>query len=196
VLHDIIDEDLRAAQIIQRLRALFDKADSMRELVNLNATVHEVLGLCRSELIARNVRVTTDLDATMAAVMADRVQMQQVVLNLLMNACDAVAEQPVAARTVCLSTRADPAQAFVALSVADSGPGIAAADLDRVFQPFFSSKSHGMGLGLAICRSVAESHRGKLWAENAARGAVFHLELPMEVPRREPANLSSDGLPH
>lgn len=179
ILRDIIDEDLRAAQVIQRLRALLDKGESVREPVNLNSTVHEVLSLCKSELIARNVRVQTDLDPAIPAVMADRVQMQQIILNLLMNACDAMADHPVAERTVALATRVSMEPLSVELSISDSGSGIADEDLERIFHPFVTSKPHGMGLGLAICRSVAESHGGRLWAGNIANGgAVFHLILP------------------
>jgi C4-dicarboxylate-specific signal transduction histidine kinase len=179
ILHDIIDEDLRAAQVIQRLRALLDKGESVREPVNLNSTVHEVLSLCKSELIARNVRVQTDLDPAIPAVMADRVQMQQIILNLLMNACDAMADHPVAERTVALATNICMEPLSVELSIRDSGSGIPPEDLERIFHPFITSKPHGMGLGLAICRSVAESHRGRLWAGNVANGgAVFHLILP------------------
>lgn len=179
ILHDIIDEDLRAAQVIQRLRALLDKGESVREPVNLNGTVHEVLSLCKSELITRNVRVQTDLDPAIPAVMADRVQMQQIILNLLMNACDAMIDHPVAERTVALATRVSMEPLSVELSISDSGSGIAPEDLERIFHPFVTSKPHGMGLGLAICRSVAESHGGRLWAGNVANGgAVFHLILP------------------
>ena len=179
ILHDIIEEDLRAAQVIQRLRALLDKGEPVREPVNLNTSVHDVLGLCRSELIARNVHVHIDLDSTLPDVMADRVQMQQIILNLLMNACDAMADCPVAERTVALATRVSMEPLSVQLSISDSGPGIPGSDLDHIFQPFVSSKPHGMGLGLAICRAIAESHRGRLWAANVASvGAVFHLVLP------------------
>ncbi len=111
---------------------------------------------------------------------ADRVQMQQIVLNLLMNACEAVIGLPVADRRVNLTTRFLPDDSCVQVTVSDNGIGIPAGDLERIFQPFVTTKSHGMGLGLAICRSVAESHRGRLWAESGPEGgATFHLRVPV-----------------
>jgi C4-dicarboxylate-specific signal transduction histidine kinase len=181
IVQDIIDEDVRAAQVIERLRALLGKGDIVRRPVDLNATVRDVLDLSRTELVARNVHVTTELDPKMPLVMADRVQMQQVILNLLMNACEAMGENPIEERSVVLGTRFLARYASVELTVRDHGNGIPGSDLERIFQPFVTTKSHGMGLGLAICRSVAESHRGRLWAENAADGgAVFHLRVPVE----------------
>lgn len=181
ILRDIIEEDVRAGQVIQRLRALLGKGDIVRRPVDLNAIVRAVLELSRTELISRNVRVTTELDPKLPLVMADRVQMQQITLNLLMNACEAMGEQPPGERRVVIGTRFFPADAAVELTVRDHGSGIPGKDLERIFQPFVTTKSHGMGLGLAICRSVAESHRGRLWAENASDGgAVFHLRVPVE----------------
>jgi two-component system sensor kinase FixL len=107
--------------------------------------------------------------------------MQQIILNLLMNACESMSERPAGERRVVLGTRFWAAHSSVELTVRDSGRGIPGKDLERIFQPFVTTKSHGMGLGLAICRSVAQSHRGRLWAENAADGgAVFHLRVPVE----------------
>jgi signal transduction histidine kinase len=105
--------------------------------------------------------------------------MQQVVLNLLMNACDAMAELPVAERKVELATRFVPEDSCVQVTMKDRGCGIPPGDLERIFQPFVTSKSTGMGMGLAICRSVAEAHRGKLWAESGPAGATFHLRVPV-----------------
>ena len=181
ILRDIVHDDERAAQVIQGLRALLHKGETQRELVDLNAVVREVLDLAGSELITRNVRVSMELDARAPHVMADRVQMQQVVLNLLMNGSEAMAGMPVADRRVRVGTRFDAQRAAVEVTVADSGSGIARGDIDRIFQPFVTTKAHGMGLGLAICRSVAESHHGRLWAENGEQGgAIFHLVVPIE----------------
>jgi signal transduction histidine kinase len=113
-------------------------------------------------------------------VLADRVQMQQVVLNLLMNACEAMVGTPLPRRQVTLTTNYLAASEAVEISVQDSGSGIAPGDSDRIFQPFVTTKSHGLGLGLAICRSVAEAHFGVLWAENAPDGgAIFHIKIPI-----------------
>ena len=182
ILRDIVEEDERAAQIIQRLRSLLRKGDIQRQPVDLNAIVHEVLDLARTELITRNVSVSTDFDAQAPFVMADRVQMQQVVLNLLMNACEAMTGVPPPDRKVALATRSMPQTACVEMTIHDSGCGIATGDTERIFQAFVTTKAHGLGLGLAICRSVAEAHHGRLWAEENAGhgGAIFHLSVPVE----------------
>ncbi|HTL49091.1 MAG TPA: ATP-binding protein [Steroidobacteraceae bacterium] len=179
ILRDIVHDDLRAAQVIDRLRALLEKGEMLRRPVDLGATVREVLEIAKSELITRHVRVTVDLDPNLPVVMADRVQMQQILLNLLMNACEAMGGLPVAERKVRLATRYSPAESCVQVTVEDGGCGIPAGDLERIFQPFVTSKSSGMGMGLAICRSVAESHRGRLWAESEGCGATFYLQVPM-----------------
>jgi PAS domain S-box-containing protein len=181
ILRDIVQDDERAAQVIQRLRALLHKGDAQRQPVDLNTIVREVLDLAGSELITRNVRVSTELDVDVPVVMADRIQMQQVLLNLLMNACEAMSGMPVADRRIKVRTSFDAPSGTVEVTVADSGNGIARGDIERIFQPFVSTKTHGMGLGLTICRSVVESHHGRLWAENGAeRGATFHLVVPVE----------------
>jgi signal transduction histidine kinase len=111
--------------------------------------------------------------------MADRVQMQQIVLNLLMNACEAMGNLPVADRKVSLATRFVPEESCVQVTMTDNGCGIPPGEVERIFQPFVTSKPSGMGMGLAICRSVAEAHRGRLWAESSPGGATFHLQVPV-----------------
>jgi C4-dicarboxylate-specific signal transduction histidine kinase len=179
ILHDIVHDDVRAAQVIDRLRALLERGDTLRRPVDLNASIREVLELAKSELITRHVRVTTRFDTEIPVVMADRVQMQQIVLNLLMNACEAMSSLPVAARKVSLATRFLPEESCVQVTMKDHGSGIPASDIERVFQPFVTTKPNGMGMGLAICRSVAEAHRGRLWAESGPGGATFHLQVPV-----------------
>ncbi|HEY8509100.1 MAG TPA: ATP-binding protein, partial [Steroidobacteraceae bacterium] len=181
ILIDIVQDDERAAQVIQRLRSLLDKGDTVRQPVDLNQVIQEVLELARSELITRNVSVTTDFDRSAPIVQADRVQMQQVILNLLMNACEAMTNVPAAQRKIMVRTRYDRTGSFVEASVTDTGCGIPPADLERIFQPFVTTKGQGMGLGLAICRSVAQAHGGRLWAESTpGAGATFHLRIPTE----------------
>ncbi|HET7808951.1 MAG TPA: ATP-binding protein [Steroidobacteraceae bacterium] len=180
ILHDIVQDDERAAQVIQRLRALLGKGDTLQTPVELNDVVRESLELTHSEFVTRNVVATLQLDPTLPSVLADRVQMQQVVLNLLMNACEAMVGTPIARRQVTISTRFVAHAEAAEITVRDNGPGIAAGDTDRIFQPFVTTKAHGLGLGLAICRSVAEAHHGVLWAENAPEGgAVFHIKIPI-----------------
>jgi Signal transduction histidine kinase regulating C4-dicarboxylate transport system len=181
ILCDIVQDDERAAQVIQRLRDLLRKGERQRQPVNLNAIIHEVLQLARSELITRNVCVTTDLDAHLPPILADRVQMQQIILNLLMNACEAMTGVLPPERRLSLSTRLVSPSGCVEVAVKDSGCGIAGGDFERIFQPFVTTKAHGMGLGLAICRSVAEARPRPAMGENAASGgAVFRLSLPVE----------------
>lgn len=179
ILRDIVNDDVRAAQVIDRLRALLERGDLLRRPVDLNAAVLEVLELAKSELVTRHVRVTMDLQNDVPVLLADRVQIQQIVLNLLMNACEAMGAQPVAHRKLRLASRFLVEESCVLLSMEDQGCGIAAGDLERIFQPFVTTKSHGMGMGLAICRSVAEAHQGRLWAESGGNGAKFYLQLPV-----------------
>jgi signal transduction histidine kinase len=179
ILTDIVHDDMRAAQVIERLRALLSKGEIVRRRVDLNAAVRDVLELARSELITRHVRVDTTLDPELPEVLADRVQLQQIILNLLMNACEAMTGQPVADRKLVLATQQLAEDSCIQFTMRDSGCGIPPGDLERIFQPFVTTKAQGMGMGLAICRSVAESHRGRLWAESHGAGATFHLQLPM-----------------
>jgi signal transduction histidine kinase/integral membrane sensor domain MASE1 len=179
ILRDIVHDDVRAAQVIDRLRALLQQGDLLRRPVDLNGTVRDVLEIAKSELLTRHVRVTTEFDNGAPVVMADRVQMQQIVLNLLMNACEAMSGLPVAERNVKLATRFRPEESCVQVTMTDSGGGIPPGELERIFQPFVTTKPNGMGMGLAICRTVAESHRGRLWAEGGPGGATFHLQVPV-----------------
>jgi two-component system sensor kinase FixL len=126
------------------------------------------------------VVATLHLDPALPNVMADRVQMQQVVLNLLMNACEAMVNTPLARRQAVVATRFLPEVEAAEITVRDNGHGIAQGDTERIFQPFVTTKTHGLGLGLAICRSVAEAHQGVLWAENSPEGgAVFRIKIPI-----------------
>jgi len=181
ILHDIVQDDERAAQVIQRLRALLGKGETERNPVDVNAVVSESLDLTHSECVSRNVTVNTELDNELPLVMGDRIQMQQVVLNLVMNACESIAGTTSNPRRIDVVTRLLASEAAVEIIVRDTGNGIPDGDLERIFQPFVTTKTNGLGLGLAICRSVAESHRGKLWAESPpGRGAEMHMKLPID----------------
>ena len=181
ILHDIVQDDERAAQVIQRLRALLGKGETERKPVDVNAVVSESLDITHGECVSRNVTIYTELDSELPLVMGDRIQMQQVVLNLVMNACESIAATTGNARRIDVATRLLGNEAAVEIVVRDSGGGIPDGDLERIFQPFVTTKTNGLGLGLAICRSVAESHRGKLWAESPpGRGAEMHMKLPID----------------
>jgi PAS domain S-box-containing protein len=194
ILEDIADDDRRAGKVIERLRAFLRKGDIHPGHLNLNEVVTEVLGLVHSDLIQRGVTVKPRLAAGLPTVFADRVQLQQVLLNLLLNACDAMAGDSSGDKQVTIVT-AESETGDVELSVADQGTGIAPHEMDRVFQPFVTSKPHGLGLGLAICRSIVTAHGGRLWADNnEAGGATFHLVLSADPVAAEQAAVSGQGL--
>ena len=177
ILTDIVKSDHRAEAVIQRLRSLLRKEEAQRHPLKLNDVVEESLRLMRSDLLNRHVTVSTDLADALPAVNGDRNQLQQVLLNLVINGCDAM-DGRVADRRLLVRTRTT-TQGSVEISVADRGAGVPLAELERIFEPFVTTKSHGLGLGLAICRSIVEAHGGRLWATNNADcGATLHCELP------------------
>jgi PAS domain S-box-containing protein len=177
ILRDIIRDDVRAAEMMQRLRSMLARGEIERKPVELSAVVRDVLALTRGNLLAQQVSVTVQLDPPGVRVLADPVQLQQVLLNLILNACEAMAESPVTGRRLSIAARPLDAGRTLECSVTDCGSGIEAADAERIFQPFVTTKKRGLGLGLAICRSIIEAHGGRMWAENAAghRGAIFRF---------------------
>ena len=177
ILRDIVDDDRRAADVIQRMRDLLRKGESEMERLEMGALVRGVLKLLGSDALIRNVTVALDLDVRPALVSGDRVQIEQVLLNLVLNAMEAVTERPATERAVIVRTRNVDGQG-VEVSVEDSGPGLRRGTHHMVFEPFYTTKSTGMGMGLAIARSIIEAHGGKIWAENNARGATFVFHLP------------------
>ncbi len=179
-LGDIIGDNLRAAQIIQRVQSMLRKAEHPRAKLQLSDLVRDSLVLTRGDLMRHHVSVRLSLSENLPPVIADRVQIQQVMLNLFANACDSMACVPEHERTLTIVTRAHP-PAHVELSVIDSGIGIDALQMEHIFEPFVTNKPHGLGLGLSICRTIVAAHGGQLWAENLARGAAFHLTLPHSV---------------
>jgi PAS domain S-box-containing protein len=179
ILDDIVSDDRRAGAVIQRVRALIRKDETKMHGVMPNDLVADVLELAHSDLIQRSVTVMTRLSPTVPEVQGDRVQLQQVLLNLIVNACDAMVDNPPDHRPLIITTKAVAPDA-IRLSVADGGAGITVQPIDRVFEPFVTSKRHGLGLGLAICRSIVDAHGGRMWAvNNAGTGATFHVLLPL-----------------
>ena len=180
ILGDIVTDDLRAGEVITRLRALLKKGEASLQPLDLNDVATEVMALARSELIDRHVTVSDQLAPGLPSVLGDRVQLQQVMLNLLLNACEAMGTRTFAERTLTLSTALD-GDGFLLASIADRGSGIPPDAADRLFEPFFTTKPHGLGLGLSICRSIIAAHGGRLWADNNADGgATFTLALPTQ----------------
>jgi PAS domain S-box-containing protein len=178
ILDDVVTDDLRAGEVITRLRALLKKGEASFQPLDLNDVATDVLALARSELIDRHVAVTTRLKPGLPSILGDRVQLQQVMLNLLLNACEAMSIKTSAERRLTMSTALD-GDGFLLASIADRGSGVPPDAADRLFEPFFTTKPQGLGLGLSICRSIIAAHGGRLWADNNADGgATFTLALP------------------
>jgi PAS domain S-box-containing protein len=181
ILSDIASEDKRAGDVINRLRALMKKGEASLLPLNLNDLANDVLELAHSELIERNVAVATRLTPGLPDIRGDRVQLQQVLLNLVMNACEAMADNNGAGSGIEVSTARD-GNSRLRLTVADRGPGIPPDLIGRIFEPFMTTKSQGLGLGLSICQSIVAAHEGRLWVvNNADRGASFSVSLPIHA---------------
>lgn len=182
-LHDILGSARHAAGVVEHLRGLLHKDDAGAQWLpmDLNETTRAVLRLARSDLTRRRVKVTLNFDSCLAGVRGDGVQIQQVILNLIVNACEAMMSAPAETRRLTLATRNWPQSREVELTVSDCGVGIAPLQLERIFEPFVTTKPAGLGLGLSICRSIVEAHGGRISAEPLAAGAAFHLLLPMRT---------------
>jgi PAS domain S-box-containing protein len=173
----LVDDADRAGDIIDRIRDHIQKAPPRKECFDLNEAINEVIGLARSAIVKNRVSVQTRLAERSLAIHGDRVQLQQVLLNLILNAVEAMGAVEAGARELLISTEQDPTGVLVA--VRDSGPGIDATHLERVFEAFYTTKSSGVGMGLSICRSIIDAHGGRLRAQaNEPRGAVFQFTLP------------------
>lgn len=180
ILDDIVRDDNRASDVIRRVRALLRKETVPNEPVDLNDVIEESLALIRSDALLDGLSVTTELDRELPAIQADRVGLQQVILNLILNAIDAMRTVPSASRKLTVKTAAKDNGA-VRVSVADSGIGLDSQDIDRLFDPFYTTKPEGMGMGLSISRTIITAHGGKLGAENNPEGgAVFYFTLPLD----------------
>jgi PAS domain S-box-containing protein len=179
ILTEIIEDGKRAAAVIDRLRALLKKGDPQLTVLDLNETVAEVVRLIRSDALARDISIRLELDPTLSPARGDRVQLQQVLLNLALNGMDAMQELRTRERTLVFRTAMD-RPGGIRVSVRDSGVGIGGRDVEHMFQPFYTTKAGGMGIGLAIARSIIEAHDGKLEAaNNPDGGATFSFTLPV-----------------
>jgi PAS domain S-box-containing protein len=178
ILEDIVADDHRAAQVIQHLRALFRKGAVERRPLQLNDIITDVVTVVQRDAGRRRVSLVLDLAPVLPRVFGDRIHLQQVVLNLVMNAFEAMADVPDRARTLTLRSRALDGDR-VQVDAFDTGPGIAAEKLASIFRPFVTTKVGGMGMGLSVSASIIDTHEGRLWAENCPEGgAVFHIVLP------------------
>jgi C4-dicarboxylate-specific signal transduction histidine kinase len=179
-----IKDTTRAAEIISRVRQLFKKGTPQRELVDVNAVIREMVVLLRGEAARYSIVVRTDLAADMPRVMGDRVQLQQVIMNLMMNSIEAMRDVDGTRELSICSQRGK--NEHVVVSVSDTGIGLPPQETDQIFKAFFTTKPHGTGMGLRISQSILESHGGRLWAEtNSSRGASFHLTLPTRAEVHE-----------
>ena len=177
-LQGIVADNKRAAEVVNRLQDLVKKGPPHREEIEMNSLITEVIGLINSELVLRNALITLDLNPSIPEVQGDSIQIQQVLINLLTNALDAMDNQPADARTITISTRPENSNGII-LSISDSGGGIPPDTIEAIFTPFHTTKSTGMGLGLSICKTIIETHGGKITAENNPDGgAMFSIILP------------------
>jgi len=180
ILNDIVTQDQRAGDVIHRLRLMLKKGELQEHCddVDLNEVILDVVNLMRSDLINRNVTLDTDLAQKLPAITGDRVQLQQVLLNLALNGCEAMADYNSSERRLVIASQWE--NGVVRVSVADRGSGIPEGKMEQVFERFFTTKKEGMGLGLSVCRTIIDAHRGKIWATNdAGCGATFHFSLPI-----------------
>jgi PAS domain S-box-containing protein len=179
ILQDISSDDKRAGSVIRSLRAMIKQEEREREPLSINELVREVVSLFHSEAVLRNVIIETDFAESLPTLLADKIQLEQVVLNLIMNATEAMDHEAPEKRKISLKTERTNNGA-IQVALRDYGPGIEKENLDRVFQPFFTTKGAGLGMGLSFSRSIIEAHGGRLWAENNPdKGATFFFEIPV-----------------
>jgi signal transduction histidine kinase len=173
----IVRDGMRAGDVIGRIRTLIKNVPPQKDRLDINETILEVISLTRGELLRSGISLETQL-ADVALIQGDRVQLQQVILNLIINAIQAMSDVAEGSRELCISTGTDAAD-DVLVAVRDSGPGLKRESCDRLFDAFYTTKAGGMGMGLSICRSIVEAHGGRVWATaNEPHGAVFQFTLP------------------
>jgi C4-dicarboxylate-specific signal transduction histidine kinase len=174
----IIQDGTRAGAVLSRIRALFKKEAPAKDWLDINEVIHELTTFLRDDALRRRIAIRTDLVPGLQKIKADRVQLQQVVLNLMMNGMDAMAQTSDRAKELLVSARGDESE--IVVRVEDSGMGLDAEVDDKIFNPFFTTKPHGIGMGLSISRSIIESHEGRLWASpRPSGGAIFQFTLPV-----------------
>jgi len=180
ILRDIIAADQRAGEVIRRLRTLFKRGETQFQPLDVNELVHEVLGIVHGDLVTRSVEIVPELAATLTRIHGDRVELEQVMLNLVINACDAMAGIAPEQRRLTVRTRkVDVEDGAVQISFSDCGPGFTPDQYAKLFEPFYTTKPRGLGLGLSISRAIIRAHHGRLWGSSTpGKGASFHMVLP------------------
>jgi signal transduction histidine kinase len=180
----IVKDGTRAAEIIKRIRSLFKKGTSEQELVDVNEAIREIIALLRGEATRHSIAIRMELAADLPRIMGDRVQLQQVLMNLIVNSIDAMKEVDGPHELAVKSQRTEKEEVLV--SVSDTGVGLPPQQSDQIFNAFFTTKPYGTGMGLRISRSIIESHGGRLWAaEGSLRGASFCFTLPAKTEMNE-----------
>jgi len=193
ILSDIIASNYRASQVIRRLRAMLKRGEARLQPLDTSELVSEVLEMAHAELITRRVTATAVVAPNLPQVLGDRVQLQQVLLNLVLNACESMESTPPPDRRLSMIVTAD-ATRNVQFSVRDSGTGIPANLIDRLFEPFITTKPEGLGLGLSISRAIVAAHGGRLWAQNNGdRGATVHCLLPSTLVEQDRSGTLGNG---
>jgi two-component system, LuxR family, sensor kinase FixL len=180
ILQDIVNDNSRAGEVIRRMRALAKKEELEFATLDIASLIRDVMALVHSDAILQNIRISLELEENLPLVRGDRVQLQQVVLNIMLNAFDAMKECLPSERKVKLQARAN-GEESIKVAVTDRGTGLKGDNLEKIFQPFYTSKRDGLGMGLSICRSIIEAHGGHLWAKNNnSTGATFYFTIPVE----------------
>jgi signal transduction histidine kinase len=180
----IISDGNRASEVIRRVRALAKKSDIEMVPLDVNDVVREVITLVQREVFSHQVSLLMELAPALPTILADRVQLQQVIINLVMNGIEAMQSVTDRPRELVIRSGQEEETRQVVVSVTDCGVGISAENADRLFNPFFTTKSSGMGMGLSICLSIMEAHGGRLWATaNVPHGATFQFTLPVNADR-------------
>jgi C4-dicarboxylate-specific signal transduction histidine kinase len=177
----IVGDTDRAGEVVERINSLIKKAPARRDAVGIHDAILEVIALTRSEAANNSVSVRTQFADGLPRVQGDRVQLQQVMLNLIVNAIQAMSGIGEGARELQICIDAVPSEGGVRVGVRDTGPGLSPESLSRLFEPFYTTKPEGMGMGLSICRSIVEAHGGRLWATACEpRGALFQFTIPAD----------------
>jgi two-component system sensor kinase FixL len=178
ILEDLVKDNHRASEVLRKIRVLVKKGEPETALLRLDSVVGDVALLAHSDAIGRGIRMYLDIPADLPSVQGDRVQLQQVVLNVLLNSFEALESCPAHDRVVMIDAALDSAE-MIRVAVRDRGPGLSTDKLDKLFTPYFTSKREGLGLGLSISRSIVQMHGGRIWAENNEhQGATFYFTLP------------------
>jgi C4-dicarboxylate-specific signal transduction histidine kinase len=185
-LTQIVTASHRASDIVTSIRGMFKKDSNERVSIDVNQLVASVLTILRFDLLKNRVEVHRDLDEQLPAVVGDKVQLQQVILNLVMNAIEAMHS----VRPRILRVKSEQRKPNVVhVSIEDNGTGVDPANMDQLFKPLFTTKEHGMGVGLSICHSIIQRHDGRIWVSPATdRGSIFQFELPIDDHSRQPAD--------